>query len=118
MIESIDGHGVIKNDQILAFVAAHKPGQSVTLRVLRSGAVRTLRILLGSRTHAAGTVVRRLGGHGRPAPTIVVMESVPLPAPPKIKFCGITSLGDAERAVSAGAWAVGLIFWPRSPRRV
>lgn len=37
--------------------------------------------------------------------------------PPKIKFCGITNLRDAERAVSAGAWAVGLIFWPQSPRR-
>ncbi len=36
---------------------------------------------------------------------------------PKIKFCGLTGLGDAELAVSAGAWAVGLIFWPRSPRR-
>jgi phosphoribosylanthranilate isomerase len=35
---------------------------------------------------------------------------------PKIKFCGITTLDDAERAVSAGAWAVGLIFWPGSPR--
>jgi phosphoribosylanthranilate isomerase len=34
-----------------------------------------------------------------------------------IKFCGITTLDDAERAVSAGAWAIGLIFWPRSPRR-
>jgi phosphoribosylanthranilate isomerase len=38
-------------------------------------------------------------------------------AVPKIKFCGVTSLTDAERAVSAGAWAVGLIFWPGSPRR-
>jgi phosphoribosylanthranilate isomerase len=36
---------------------------------------------------------------------------------PKIKYCGITSLQDAERAVHAGAWAVGLIFWPGSPRR-
>jgi phosphoribosylanthranilate isomerase len=35
----------------------------------------------------------------------------------KIKFCGITTLGDAELAVGAGAWAIGLIFWPRSPRR-
>ena len=35
----------------------------------------------------------------------------------KIKFCGITRLDDAELAVSAGAWAIGLIFWPRSPRR-
>jgi phosphoribosylanthranilate isomerase len=36
---------------------------------------------------------------------------------PKIKFCGITSLDDCRQAVRAGAWAIGLIFWPRSPRR-
>jgi phosphoribosylanthranilate isomerase len=38
-------------------------------------------------------------------------------AAPKIKFCGITSLDDARLAVGAGAWAIGLIFWPHSPRR-
>jgi phosphoribosylanthranilate isomerase len=37
--------------------------------------------------------------------------------PARIKFCGITSLADGERAAQAGAWAVGLIFWPHSPRR-
>jgi phosphoribosylanthranilate isomerase len=37
--------------------------------------------------------------------------------PPKIKVCGITSLRDAERAAAAGAWALGLNFWPGSPRR-
>jgi phosphoribosylanthranilate isomerase len=36
----------------------------------------------------------------------------------KIKFCGITSLPDAQLAVSAGAWAIGLIFWTGSPRAV
>ncbi len=35
---------------------------------------------------------------------------------PKIKFCGITRAHDAELAASAGAWAVGLIFWPGSRR--
>jgi phosphoribosylanthranilate isomerase len=35
----------------------------------------------------------------------------------RIKFCGVTNLRDAERAVNAGAWAIGLIFWPQSPRR-
>ncbi len=35
----------------------------------------------------------------------------------KIKFCGITSLDDARLAGDAGAWAIGLIFWPHSPRR-
>jgi phosphoribosylanthranilate isomerase len=35
----------------------------------------------------------------------------------RIKFCGITGLDDAELAVGEGAWAIGLIFWPKSPRR-
>jgi phosphoribosylanthranilate isomerase len=37
---------------------------------------------------------------------------------PRIKFCGITRAQDAELAVSLGAWAVGMILWPRSPRAV
>ena len=36
---------------------------------------------------------------------------------PRIKFCGVTSLTDAQSAAGAGAWAIGLIFWPGSPRR-
>jgi len=36
---------------------------------------------------------------------------------PKIKFCGIARLDDAEHAATLGAWAVGMIFWPGSARR-
>ena len=39
------------------------------------------------------------------------------PATPKIKFCGITDPADADAAVAAGAWALGLNLWPGSPRR-
>lgn len=39
------------------------------------------------------------------------------PAVPKIKFCGLTRPGDADAAVAAGAWALGMILWPGSPRR-
>ncbi len=35
----------------------------------------------------------------------------------RIKHCGITSLEDAHRAADAGAWALGMIFWPGSVRR-
>jgi phosphoribosylanthranilate isomerase len=37
--------------------------------------------------------------------------------PPRIKICGITRVDDAERAVEAGAWALGMILWSGSPRR-
>jgi len=36
---------------------------------------------------------------------------------PKIKFCGLTRVEDAEHAVAAGAWALGMIFWHGSRRR-
>jgi phosphoribosylanthranilate isomerase len=39
------------------------------------------------------------------------------PEPAKIKFCGIARLEDAEHAAELGAWAIGMIFWPHSPRR-
>jgi phosphoribosylanthranilate isomerase len=34
----------------------------------------------------------------------------------KVKICGVTNLPDAELAVSHGAWAIGMIFHPESPR--
>ncbi|HTN23519.1 MAG TPA: phosphoribosylanthranilate isomerase [Solirubrobacteraceae bacterium] len=36
----------------------------------------------------------------------------------RIKHCGITTLEDAQLAAEAGAWALGMIFWEGSPRRV
>lgn len=33
-----------------------------------------------------------------------------------VKICGLTDLEDAQKAVELGAWALGMIFWPRSPR--
>ncbi len=35
-----------------------------------------------------------------------------------IKICGITSVADAKAAVAAGADAIGLVFYPKSPRAV
>ena len=34
----------------------------------------------------------------------------------RVKICGLTNLGDARHAADLGAWALGLILWPQSPR--
>jgi phosphoribosylanthranilate isomerase len=36
----------------------------------------------------------------------------------KVKVCGMTNLADAEHAAAHGAWAIGLIHHPESPRYV
>jgi phosphoribosylanthranilate isomerase len=36
----------------------------------------------------------------------------------KVKICGIMRAEDAQLAALLGAWAVGFIFWPKSPRFV
>ncbi len=40
------------------------------------------------------------------------------PAPTRTKICGLTSVDDAEAAVAAGVDAIGLVFYPKSPRHV
>ena len=37
---------------------------------------------------------------------------------PLVKICGITNPHDATAAVAAGASAIGIVFWPSSPRAV
>jgi phosphoribosylanthranilate isomerase len=36
----------------------------------------------------------------------------------RVKICGVTRLEDGRLAATLGAWAVGFVFWPGSPRFV
>ena len=47
-----------------------------------------------------------------PTPTSAIFDLV------KVKICGITNMDDAEAAVSADVWAIGLNHSPESPRLV
>jgi phosphoribosylanthranilate isomerase len=38
--------------------------------------------------------------------------------PARVKICGLTRMEDARLAVESGAWAIGMIFHPDSPRCV
>jgi phosphoribosylanthranilate isomerase len=34
----------------------------------------------------------------------------------RVKICGVSDPADAHRVADLGAWALGMIFWPQSPR--
>jgi phosphoribosylanthranilate isomerase len=34
----------------------------------------------------------------------------------RVKICGVSDPADASRVAELGAWALGMIFWPESPR--
>lgn len=34
----------------------------------------------------------------------------------RVKICGVSDPADARRVANLGAWALGMIFWPSSPR--
>lgn len=52
-----------------------------------------------------------------PAAPVAPAPQAPRVVRTRVKICGITRLDDAEQAVDAGAWAIGLILWRKSKRR-
>lgn len=68
-----------------------------------------------TRTRAPRRARHRTGRNAapRPAPTTAYDGSV---RPTRVKICGLTSVADADLAVQAGAWALGMVLWEPSRR--
>jgi putative serine protease PepD len=50
VITAVDGHGVTTSEKLRAIIAAHKPGDRLTLTITRGGSSKTVAVTLGSRT--------------------------------------------------------------------
>jgi putative serine protease PepD len=50
VITAVDGSTVASAEKLRAIIAGHKPGDSITLTVRRSGSTQTLKATLGSKT--------------------------------------------------------------------
>jgi len=49
VIQAIDGRAVSKMEDVQSILSAHEPGQSISLRVLRSGHEKTMTVQLANR---------------------------------------------------------------------
>src|SRR5205823_9427529 len=49
VITAVDGKSITSSQQLRAVIAAHKPGDTITLTIRRSGSTKTLDVTLGSR---------------------------------------------------------------------
>jgi putative serine protease PepD len=49
VITAVDGKAITSSQQLRAVIAAHKPGDAITLTLRRDGSMKTLKVTLGSR---------------------------------------------------------------------
>ena len=89
-----------------------KPGDKVTLTILHGGQTKDVQVTLGS----PPTVLASDQNGGQGGPQIPRDRPLRWGRGTKVKICGLTNLSDAQRAADLGAWALGMIFWPGSPR--
>ena len=86
------------------------------ITLVRDGKQRTISVTLAERPQDAPSGAPHAAAARRRRARARSATMAGCPTPPRIKICGITGLDDAELAVEAGAWAVGVILWPGSPR--
>ena len=100
IIVSINGNPVHGMSDVKAVIDGSEPGNEVRLEVLRGGDRQTINVPLGEKPPLAPSEsqARSISGVTR------------------VKLCGITRPEDAELGVELGAWALGFILWPPSPR--
>ena len=78
---------------------------------------KTVSVTLGQRPADCSRSRRRPGRGGRPRRWRARSAPYDGGVPRAVKICGITNLDDAQLAVDLGAWAIGMILWPRLAAR-
>ena len=110
VITKIDGKPVRSMDDVIRVVDSKKPGDEVTLKLLRGKDERTVKVTLGDRpassdrAPAAAAAVpehrpSQRPGSPVPAPRPAVRRSTIGGMAAKVKICGVTRREDAELAV-------------------
>ena len=115
-----------------AIVAGKQPGDTIEIEYYRGDDKRTVEVKLGERpeqlaaeatpqepetrrTPISPSRPRTTAGRALPAPVGAAAPAT-IGAVTRVKICGVSDPADARRVADLGAWALGMIFWPQSPR--
>ena len=113
LIVAVDGKAVRDASEVAAAIAQKQPGDKVEITYYRGDSKKTVTVELAKRPNSAR---RRRASQRRRADCPSRCACHDRRAMTRVKICGITALEDARLAADLGAWALGMIFWPESPR--
>ena len=114
LIVEVDGKKASTPEDVSRASGATSRATRVEVVYYRGNDRKSTKVKLGKRPSSSQR--RRLRQQATQSRSPERSAGLPLAPVTRVKICGITSLDDARRAPDLGAWAIGMIFWPGSPR--